>query len=64
LGRDEADRFIGLCELGRQAIKKPKGQAGCLSRGGYSLRAVLSDWSPELYESVQVWSRKCSMKIC
>lgn len=35
-------------------IKKPKGQAGCLSRGGYSLRRVLGDWDTPFYMEVQV----------
>jgi hypothetical protein len=34
-------------------IKKPKGQVGCVSRGGYSLKTVLSDWDPQLYTDVQ-----------
>lgn len=33
-------------------IPKPKGQVGCISRGGYSLRTVLG-WSPALYSDVQ-----------
>ena len=43
---DGASTFQGL-------IKKPKGQVGCLSRGGYSLRSVLRDWSNDLYSDVQ-----------
>jgi len=34
-------------------ICKPRGQVGCLKRGGYSLRVVLSDWPPEVYEGLQ-----------
>ena len=40
--------------VGETLICKPRGQVGCLKRGGYSLRVVLSDWSPEVYEALQV----------
>lgn len=36
-----------------QLIPKPPGQAGSLSRGGYSLEAQLN-WQPGLYSTVQV----------
>jgi hypothetical protein len=39
---------------GEALICKPRGQVGCLKRGGYSLRVVLSDWPPEVYEALQV----------
>ncbi|KDR67760.1 hypothetical protein GALMADRAFT_146787 [Galerina marginata CBS 339.88] len=33
-------------------IQKPPGQVGCLSRGGYRLKDVLS-WDPEIYSGLQ-----------
>ncbi|KAF9521721.1 hypothetical protein CPB83DRAFT_900339 [Crepidotus variabilis] len=38
-------------------IPKPQGQAGALSRGGYSLRKVLK-WDPKQYVSVQNYTRE------
>jgi hypothetical protein len=34
-------------------ITKPRGEVGCLSKGGYSLRKVL-DWDDNFYGEVQV----------
>lgn len=36
-------------------IPKPKGQVGCLSRGGYNLKSALNDWKEGQYVEVQVW---------
>jgi hypothetical protein len=51
--QSECDCSVNTVEF---PIRKPKGQVGCLSRGGYSLKAVLCDsgWSPSLYLDLQV----------
>ena len=36
-------------------ICKPKGEVGCVGRGGYSLKSTLG-WPDEVYSDVQVWS--------
>lgn len=41
-------------QKGKALIPKPKGDVGCISKGGYSLRKVLN-WDEDFYREVQVF---------
>ena len=67
IGRDDSyNSAEELRNVGRECqnvlIPKPPGQAGCLSRGGYSLEKSLN-WNQVEFSNVQVSSTTCVIDV-